>query len=405
MKVTIHRGLRQIGGNIIEIESETTKLIIDAGDELEDTLNPLDFQELLECECPDAILISHYHTDHVGLLDHAGNLPKIYMGKRAYELYQKAKEYVGKTLGFSPEGWFINDTPIHIGDIKITPYLADHSALDAYSLLFECDGKKVFYTGDFRGHGRKSYERYLRMLPDRVDAIMCEGTTLNRAEKKNVSESQLEALMTAEIGKCTNQVFILASAMNIDRMVTVYKAAKRNNRIFLQDIYVSSLTELCQDIHIPNPVTFSDVYAFTFDRLSSEAHDRIRTAYGRKFIGREAIALSDFLMCIRSNSKVREYLHRLNEIKSLAGSLLLYSMWEGYKRKPEMQAFLKDLEGLGIRCCSVHTSGHADADDVRRLIEKTNPEIIIPIHTENEEWFLDEYAGTRKVYTKRFLEV
>ncbi len=36
MTITIHRGQNQIGGSIIEIASETTKIILDAGSELDE---------------------------------------------------------------------------------------------------------------------------------------------------------------------------------------------------------------------------------------------------------------------------------------------------------------------------------------------------------------------------------
>jgi ribonuclease J len=31
-----------------------------------------------------------------------------------------------------------------------------HSAYDAYSLLIGADGQRLFYSADFRGHGRKA---------------------------------------------------------------------------------------------------------------------------------------------------------------------------------------------------------------------------------------------------------
>ena len=39
------------------------------------------------------------------------------------------------------------------GDIRVTPFVVDHSALDAYMFLIEIDGKKILFTGDFREHG------------------------------------------------------------------------------------------------------------------------------------------------------------------------------------------------------------------------------------------------------------
>jgi ribonuclease J len=38
----------------------------------------------------------------------------------------------------------------------VTPYLIDHSGFDAVAYLIEADGKRLFYSSDFRGHGRKS---------------------------------------------------------------------------------------------------------------------------------------------------------------------------------------------------------------------------------------------------------
>lgn len=46
--------------------------------------------------------------------------------------------------------------PIERGPFVVTPKLADHSGYDAYSLLVEADGQRLFYTGDLRGHGRKA---------------------------------------------------------------------------------------------------------------------------------------------------------------------------------------------------------------------------------------------------------
>lgn len=35
MKITVHRGMEQIGGNVIEISTDKTKILLDAGLELE----------------------------------------------------------------------------------------------------------------------------------------------------------------------------------------------------------------------------------------------------------------------------------------------------------------------------------------------------------------------------------
>lgn len=36
--------------------------------------------------------------------------------------------------------------PVIIKDIKVTPYVVDHSAYNAYMLLIETEGKKILFT-------------------------------------------------------------------------------------------------------------------------------------------------------------------------------------------------------------------------------------------------------------------
>lgn len=71
----------------------------------------------------------------------------------------------------------------------------DHSAFDAYSLLIEADGVRLFYTSDLRAHGRKGslFKRLLREPPARLSSLLLEGTTLGRpAAAESLSEQEVE---------------------------------------------------------------------------------------------------------------------------------------------------------------------------------------------------------------------
>ena len=66
--VIIHRGQNQIGGNIIEIASSSARILLDVGLELDTedlVLPPID--GLFDHASFDAVFISHYHGDHLGL--------------------------------------------------------------------------------------------------------------------------------------------------------------------------------------------------------------------------------------------------------------------------------------------------------------------------------------------------
>src|SRR5262245_30268800 len=91
MRLTVYRGTKEIGGNCIEIATATSRIILDVGMPLVDAnREPFDGRavlgksvEQLQTEgvlpgvaglfredgpLPDAILLSHAHLDHVGLL-------------------------------------------------------------------------------------------------------------------------------------------------------------------------------------------------------------------------------------------------------------------------------------------------------------------------------------------------
>lgn len=379
MDVTIHRGQNQIGGNIVEIASATTRILLDIGLELnQEEIELPRIGGLFDNAAFDAVFISHYHGDHLGLAYYIDKGIPLYIGIQSYQIVSAADGYK-KCETISPAGFLANGVPIVVNDITVTPFLCDHSAFDSYMLLCECDGESVLYTGDFRSNGRKSFERLLRELPNKVDKLICEGTTLSRRHSAPLSESELENQAVALFRDTKGPIFVLQSSTNIDRIVTMYRAAKRSGRTFLEELYMAEITSAIGG-NIPNPA-FSDVYAF----ITNPGRYELLTKHNNR-MGRERIAKTPFVMCVRSS--MLRYLKSLSERMSFGGGLLIYSMWEGYKKQPQMQEFLQACVEMGLSVCSLHTTGHADEETIRALIDHTNPGEIIPVHTEAPEWFV-----------------
>lgn len=377
MHVVIHRGQNQIGGNIIEISTEKTKILLDAGMELDDEKNKSlpAIPGLFDSRGYDAVVISHYHGDHLGLAYYMHKDIPLYMGQKSAQIIQASDAYKRQPT-VSPYGFLEHGKKIVIGDIVITPYLCDHSAFDSYMLLCEADGQRVLYTGDFRGNGRKPYEWLLSELPQKVDKLICEGTTLSRDGYVAISEQKLEEDATDLFLRHKGPVFVLQSSMNIDRIVTMYRAAKKSGRIFLEEVYMADITSAIGG-SIPNPA-FSDVYAFITSPTRYEGLEK----YAHR-MGKERIAKTPFVMCVRST--MLRYLQDLSKKMSFADGLLVYSFWNGYKETDAIKRFLAECEQLGLEIVTLHTSGHADYEAIKKLVATVNPDEIIPIHTEAPE--------------------
>ena len=171
-RVCIHRGTSRSaapasswpGGSRILLD---LGLPLDAGDTDPATLLP-DVPGLL---APDpgllALVVSHSHADHWGLVPYAAPGLRVVTGAATRRIMGAAAAFVPRAVAFAEgdEGRMdlVDRQTIQIGPFAITPYLVDHSAYDAYAMLIEAGGRRLFYSADIRGHGRKAalFERLL----------------------------------------------------------------------------------------------------------------------------------------------------------------------------------------------------------------------------------------------------
>ena len=260
MKLCIHRGATQIGGSCVELESQGRRLLLDLGLPLDAEDNSSSYLPTVSgLTEPDetllGILITHPHLDHYGLLAHIRPDLSVAMGAAARRIIEAAAPWVPGSL-IPPGGPILeNRRQFDWGPFRITPFLVDHSAFDAYALLIEADGQRVFYSGDFRAHGRKGtlFEKMIACPPRGIDVLLMEGSSLGRLDMETTfeTESHLEGRMGDEIRATEGLALVYASAQNIDRIVTIFRAAKRSGRAMVIDLYSATILEATGKDSIP----------------------------------------------------------------------------------------------------------------------------------------------------------
>jgi ribonuclease J len=176
-------------------------------------------------------------------------------------------------------------------------------------------------------------------------------------------------------------VFILQSTANIDRLVSFYRASKRSGRVLFMDDYQAAIANAAGG-NIPRPDNFSDVYAFTSKGIDGERYYKfnlIKQKWSLDGITKNG----NFTMMVRQS--MLGYLLAMSKRMDIAGGVLIYSMWEGYKKDSKMQTFLKRVEELGIKVVTLHTSGHATEEDIELLKQRIVADEPIMVHTEAKE--------------------
>ena len=344
-------GEGRVGANLIEIAYKGNKILLECGTELETTEYGERVRKRIFQNRYDVCIVTHYHADHAALLDRMQAKTAAYIGPIAKKilqattgkLYKNVREYNGKFF---------------VGEICVTPFLCDHSALDSYMLLFEAGGKSILYTGDFRAHGRKSFEKLLFSLPE-VDILICEHT--NADGKKQWSEKTLEEKF-AETMEGEQDVYVLTSATNLDRIVTVYKACLRTRRIMIVDRTQAKILDTVGG-SIPHP----------------------RSHHNIKVLGEKGCTFADlalmqapYAMLVRSSmGKEMEFL-----LETRKEAQCIYSMWKGYLEKADMKKFMEIFQKRNVQIKVLHTSGHADGMAIRKLRERTKPKKTRYVHGE-----------------------
>lgn len=388
-EVKIYNG-NQIGGCITFISSKKAKIMIDFGENLPGAESVEENEFDWETEKIDAVLFTHYHGDHIGRFKEIPKEIPLYMGKLTRQVmitiskYVKDEEALRILQDDTRVQIVVAAQSFEIEDIRVTPYMVDHSAYDAYMYLVETPQKTILHTGDFRGHGYRGkavipmIDKYVRKFGKRdVDVLITEGTMLSRMTEKIYSEVDM-------LRDCKNllkqhkYVFLICSSTNVDTLATFYHAAKSHYMKMYANGYVcEQISHYREAARAYNgPYDFRYVYEYNPDKMIES--DKLEKPTKQEEIMRK----EGFVIVIKAEEKYKRWIERFADLEPI----VVYSMWEGYLN-PKNKAYNGEWKKFLDSCNHVeymHTSGHATASLIAEVINTVEPrESIYPIHTEN----------------------
>lgn len=391
MKVRIHRGAHEIGGNCIELEAQGQRLVLDLGRPLDagrDETVPLPVVAGLADGAEPSLLgvvISHPHQDHYGLLPQISPRVPVFIGEAAARLVNEAGWFIGSKQPISAAGHLHHRKPLTIGPFRITPFLNDHSAYDAYSLLVEANGRNLFYTGDIRGSGRKAgmFEALCTRPPRGIHSLLMEGTHVRPTDgaKPGLTEEGVEQALRELCCKTRGAVFVAYSGQNIDRLVSIHRAALRAGRELVVDLYGATMGSATGNPRIPQP-------GHRGLRVLVPQRQRVKIRNEGCFervdrLGRSRVHASElanspakFVVTLRGN-----VVPDLEKAGNFEGAVAVWSMWDGYLEQANSQRVRDFAHRHQVPLTSIHASGHATVPELQRLAASLAPERVVPIHS------------------------
>jgi ribonuclease J len=393
MIITIHRGTNEIGGCVTEYEYNGWHLFVDYGEELPGgpKTGDLQVEGLTHGDLSkSALLITHYHGDHIGSITKLPEALPIYMGEVAREIqlvlsnhlktvfpaHKEMVKLLQKVQTFEPGKDFT------FGPFNIKPVTVDHSAFDAYAFRIEADGVSAYHTGDFRLHGFRS-SKFFKMLEQyvgKVNYVVCEATNILRPNATSKRESALQRDFESLFKEKKSTVVYLSST-NIDRLFSLYHAALRAGRPF----YVDGYQKQMMDVVVNSNSLWTESPLYQYWKYEPEPLIDHKFNKNRFFVSesfKEHLYKKGYVLVARSSERFDDLLEQIpgNKQKVL-------SMWDGYVKEGS-KAYKKNLaNSLDGEYDYMHTSGHVDMKDLRKFFHLLQPKAIIPIHTDSPEQF------------------
>jgi len=430
-KVTVHSGYKTIGGNIIEVRSGDSSIILDIGLNLNlknkfytltthrlggieeyirlgiaPYVEGLYTRWLDDGNTPDkdygvdthirGIFISHMHSDHYGLIPQVNRNIPIYMGETSsyildikIDLYSHYKYEKMDLIRENIETYRTGEKK-PIDDFIITPIHVDHSVPGAYGFKVETPDGVIAYTGDYRLHGQDeslTMDFINELAEDDVALYITEATRVHDIEYNTENEvrEKLRWIMN-NAPKAT--VLIECSPLDIDRFYSILSVANEfGKRIYLNKNFYYYLTKyFMEDKKLRDKLDkkyFRDICKGVFTGNISK-NEKEYLAVASKYLDYETnidqldIRRGDLI--IGMNLGINLCRRDVLEGEKLA----IFSNSEPFDEEGEID-FQRDLNWLtafNIPSYRVHASGHISILELKDIVENVKPRDVLVIHSQ-----------------------
>ncbi len=382
-KIVVLGGLGEVGKNMYCVMHKDAIVIIDAGVSFpESELMGIDyvlpdFTFLKENEDKiKALLITHGHEDHIGgipFLLQSINIPAIYAPNHAKELI--AVKLQDKNLRYDNLFVYTENTRLKFKEIEVEFFRTTHSIPDSHGISISTPDGRIITTGDYKfdltpiGPMADLYK--MATLGEKgVDLLIGDSTNALNEGFSN-SESVVDETLGEMFDKCKNNRIIIATfASNIYRVKHIFETCYKHNRKIC--IFGRSMEN---NINISINGGYIDHKELL---ISPEEANNLKpgevTILCTGSQGEPLAALSRISNGTHKQIKLRPDDVVIFSSSAIPGNALSIS-------KTINKLYLKGVKVYTNNALAdLHTSGHANEEEVKLMIRLTKPKYLMPFH-------------------------
>ncbi len=299
---------------------------------------------------------------------------------------------------------------------RVTSYEVDHSIFGATAYILEGD-QTVAYTGDFRLHGKLGDKTrdFVQHAKD-ASVLITEGTRAGLHTgpegEQEIPTSEKNVYETCRAASDDVKGLIVAdfSPRNFERLETFLRIAEEIGRTLVvtsKDAYLLHALECGDGTCRISPVgIYGEITNLSRRKWETEV---VVPRAGSQYVSHTALHEDPdrYILCFSFFD-----MKHLLDIKP-GGGVYIYSSCEAFNEEMEIdfrrlwhwihrfglesRGFSLEENDKPVFDSRYHASGHASREDLASVIDKIDPDILIPVHTTGHSWFTDTFDGVRKV--------
>lgn len=380
-------GLDEVGKNCMILEYDKDIILIDLGFQFpeEDMLG-------VDYVIPDlsylddkidrikGIVITHGHLDHVGGLPYVMpklKYPPIYGTKLTNGLIQKRLEEFGQ-MGQTKLHNITKDDVIQLGQFNVSFFHVNHSIPDAVGVVVKTPAGNIVHTGDFKFDFTPSgdqlppdFARIASLGNQDIAALFIDSTNALKPGY-TISEKKVGASLENVIKNTDGRVVIASFSSQIGRIQQIIDYAKKYGRTIF-----TSGRSLSDNIFIASKLGYL--------KLPQGIVQDIRKM--GKVPDNKVIVLTTGSQGEATSALTRIALEDHPNVKVKKGDTIVLSSSPIPGNERAITAVTNNLCKLGAHIINnqimdVHTSGHAQQEDLKLMMNLVKAKNVVPVHGE-----------------------
>jgi ribonuclease J len=292
--------------------------------------------------------------------------------------------------------------------LQVRYWPVDHSVPGAAAFAIRTSAGWIGYTGDirFHGHSMLAMERFTEQLAELEPvALLCEGT--NVTDTAPITEAQVASNALRLVQQAAGKLVVADfSPRNVERLLTFQHVARGTRRLLAiqpKDAYLLSGMSLAAPSLFADPRDMPAVVLYADPKSAPRAWEKdLREEWRSRTHGPAQVCAhpGDYVLCFSLWDA-----NDLLDLPDVNGGLYIYSNSRAYDEEQavDLQRLRNWVHHVGLRMegdpddphrVLLHSSGHATGPQLRELVQRVHPRMLIPVHTEHPEWWLEALAGT-----------